>query len=340
MHAPSKTLLGFASLTLLAASQAAAATLVPITPPAGATSAIVFGINKHNTIAGEFVDGNGVEHGFIGPLNGNYTIFDFGGTSTATEPRAIDDDGDIVGFALDPAFTIGEQFLRSAGGAVTIIEKNGVPLDGIAQGITKKRTFSTGDYVDPNTGARLGYLARNGAYQSDVDLGITVTRASPRAINKYGTLAGFYLDNAGASHGFILKNGITRVVDADNSGTTSLEGINKDDLATGFDVDADGNRHAFIYDSGTGQFTSIEIPDGSPFTEAWGINDEGMIGTSTAVATYIYCIRDVHCPAEGMAVANGRTWKAKAGATLRYDGHGRTGVKAAKGQRPAGRPLQ
>jgi hypothetical protein len=340
MHAQRNALLGFASLALLAASQANAATLVPVAPPAGSTSAIVFGINKHNVIAGEYVDGNGVEHGFIGPLNGNYTIFDFGGTSTATEPRAINDDGDINGFALDPNFTIGEQFLRKADGAVTTIERNGIPLDGIAQGITKKGTSSTGDYVDPNTGTRLGYLARNGIYQSDVDLGITVTRTSPRAINKYGTLAGFYLDNAGASHGFILKNGITRVVDADNSGTTSLEGINKDDLATGFDVDADGNRHAFIYNSGTGTFTSIEIPDGSPFTEAWGINDEGMIGTSTAVGTYIYCIRNVHCPAGGMAIADGRSWKAKAGAMLRYDSHGRTGVKAAKGKQPAGRPLQ
>src|ERR1051325_6299072 len=102
-----------------------------------AVSAIVFGINKHNEIAGEFMDGNGVEHGFIGPLNGTYTIFDFGGTSTGTELRAIDDDGDIKGFAFDPNFTIGEEFLRKADGTVMPIEKNGVPLDGTAQGITK-----------------------------------------------------------------------------------------------------------------------------------------------------------------------------------------------------------
>jgi hypothetical protein len=340
MYALRKTLLGFASLASLAALQANAATLVPITPPAGAASAIVFGINKHNVIAGEYVDGNGLEHGFIGPLNGTYTIFDYGGTSTATEPRAINDDGDVNGFALDPSFTIGEQFLRKADGTVLTLEKNGVPLDGIAQGITKKRTSSTGDYVDPNTGTITGYTAQNGAYKSDVDLGLTVTRTSPRAINKFGTLAGFYLDSGGASHGFILKNGIAQVVDADGSGTTSLEGINKKGLATGFVADADGNRHAFIYDSAKGEFTSIEIPDGSPFTEAWGINDQGMIGTSTAVGTYIYCIRDVHCPDGGTAIADGRTWKAKPGASLRYDGNGRTGVKAPKGQRPARRPLQ
>jgi len=340
MHALRNTLLGFASLASLAAPQTNAATLVPVTPPAGAVSAIVFGINKHNEIAGEFMDGNGVEHGFIGPLNGSYTIFDFGGTSTGTEPRSIDDDGDINGFAFDPNFTVGEEFLRKSDGTVLPIEKNGIPLDGTAQGITKKGTVSTGDYIDPSTGIITGYTARNGTYRADVDLGLTVARTSPRAINKHGTLAGFYLDTGGATHGFIFKNGIPQVIDADSSGTTVLEGINKNETATGFVTDADGNRHAFIYDNGTGQFTSIDIPDGSSFTEAWGINDEGMIGTSTSVGTYIYCMRDVHCPAGGTTIADGRTWKAKPGASLRYDSHGRTGVKVRKGGLASHRPPQ
>lgn len=329
MHALRKTLLGFACLTFLAAPQASAVTLVPITPPAGAASAIVFGINKYNIIAGEYVDGNGVEHGFIGPLNGTYTTFDYGGTSTATEPRSINDDGDINGFARDPNFTIGEEFLREADGTVVTFEKNGVPLDGTAQGITKIGTTSTGDYIDPNTGIITGYLAMNGAYQSDVNLHLTATRTSPRAVNKLGTLAGFYFDSGSASHGFIFKSGVAQVIDADNSGTTVLEGINKQDLATGFVTDANGNRHAFVYDSGTGTFTSIDIPDGSPYQEAWEINDAGMVATHTAVGAYIYCLNDVHCPGGGTVIADGHSWKAKAG---------RTDVKTPEG-RPARGPL-
>lgn len=326
MHALRTILLGFAGLTMPAFSSANAATLVPVTPPAGASSAIVFGINHHNVIAGEYVDASGVEHGFTGPLNGSYTIIDFSG-ATATEPRALDDDGDINGFAQVSGFTLGEQFLRQADGTILTIEKNGTPLDGTAQGITKYRTSSTGDYVDPNTSVRTGYLALDATWLSDVNLGITVTRTSPRAINKYGTFAGFYTDASGASHGFILKNGITQVVDADNSGTTVLEGINSKDVATGFTTDSNGNRHAFVYDSGTGTFTSIVINDGSPFTEAWGINDEGMIGTSTSVGTYIYCLNNVHCPGGGHAVANGRSWKATPGVPLH-----RIAVKATNGR--------
>lgn len=326
MHALRTILLGFAGLTIPALSSAGAVTLVPVTPPAGTVSAIVFGINHHDVVAGEYMNASGVEQGFTGPVNGTYTIINYGGASTATEPRAIDDSDTINGFAQVPGFTFGEEFLYETDGTFLTFEKNGVPLDGSAQGITKFRTSSTGDYVDPDTGIRTGYLGRDGNYVSDVNLGLAVTQTSPRAINKHGTLAGFYVDESGATHGFILKNGIAQTVDADNSGTTVLEGINSKDVATGFTTDTSGNRHAFVYDDATGTFTSIVINDGSPYTEAWGIDDDGMIGTSTSMGTYIYCLSNVHCPKGGHATTAGRTWTATSGPI--HPIH----VKASKGQ--------
>src|SRR2546423_1515771 len=326
-----KLLLGVAGVALTTASQAYAATLVPVTPPAGAAATIVFGINEHNVIAGSYFDSAGVEHGFTGPLNGTYTTFDYGGTSTGTEPRALNDDGDITGFAADPSFAVGTEFLRTVDGTLRAIEKDGVALDGIAQGITKKKDTSTGDYIDPNTGVRTGYLAKGGAYQSDVDLGLNATRTSPRGINKHGTLAGFYVDSGGVTHGFILnKNGVPQVIDADDSGTTSLEGINKKELVTGQVTDSGGNAHSFLYDNATGTFTTIDIPDGSTLQQAWGVNDKGQVAVSTDIATYIYCTRDVHCPDGGSAIADGRSWKVKAGASLLYDRNGRSKVKPRK----------
>lgn len=335
MYARNKLLLGAAAFLLPVASHAA--TLVTVTPPAGAVAATVFGINQHNVIAGSYVDSAGVEHGFTGPLNGTYTTFDFGGTSTGTEPRALNDTGDITGFAADPSFIVGTEFLRNAKkGTLSTFEKDGVPLDGIAQGITKKKDTSTGDYIDPNTGIRTGYLAKDGTYESDVDLGLGATRTSPRGINKHGTLAGFYVDSGGVTHGFILgKSGVPQVIDADASGTTSLEGINKKELVTGQVTDSSGNIHSFLYDNSTGTFTTIDIPDGSTLQQAWGVNDKGQVAVSTDVATYIYCTRDVHCPDGGTTIADGRSWKARAGASLRYDDKGRTGVKAARTTHPA-----
>ena len=337
MHVLSKFLLGASVLALAAVFQANAATLVTVTPPDGAAATTVFGINDHGVIAGSYVDANGVEHGFFGPLNGTYTTFDLGGTATGTEPRALNDDGDITGFGADPSFTVGTEFLRdSKKGTISIFMKDGVAMDGIAQGIIKKKDMSTGDYIDPNTGVRNGYLAKDGDYQSDVDLGLNAVRTSPRGMNKKGTLAGLFFDDTGASHGFILhSNGVPQVIDADSSGTTALEGINKKEIVSVQVTDADGNPHSLVYDNNAGTFTTIDIPDGSTLQQAWGVNDRGQIAVSTDVASYIYCTRDNQCPGGGAKIADGRSWKAKSGASLRYDGHGRTGAKPVKGAHPA-----
>jgi hypothetical protein len=336
MHALSRILQGTAVVALAVVSQARAATLVPVTPPPGATLTIVFGINKHAVIAGAYNDANSVTHGFFGPLNGTYTSFDYGGASTGTVPRALNDDGDITGFAPSPGLYLGTEFLRQADGTIVTFEKNGVPLDGVAQGIIKKGETSTGDYViDPNTGLRTGYLANEGIYQTDVMLNLGELTTNPRSLNKHGTLAGFYLEQDGrTTHGFILKDGVVQVIDADESGTTALEGINKKELATGQVIDADGNPHSFVYNNETGVFTTIDIPDGSKQQQAWGINDKGQVAVSTDIgASYIYCTRDVLCPHGGKTVADGRTWRAGPGASLHYDSHGRTGVKAITQQR-------
>src|SRR5215472_16769054 len=134
MRALQKLLLGL--LALPAASQAA--TLVPVTPPAGAVQTIVFGINQRGVIAGAWIDSSSVSHGFFGPLNETYTSFDYGGSSTGTVPRALDDAGNIVGFATGPNLYVGTEFLRQAeDGTIVTFENNGVPMDGVAQGIIK-----------------------------------------------------------------------------------------------------------------------------------------------------------------------------------------------------------
>jgi len=337
MHVLPKILLGASVFALAAAFQANAATLVTVTPPHRPAATTVFGINDHGVIAGSYVDANGVEHGFFGPLNGTYTTFDLGGTATGTEPRALNDDGDITGFGADPSFTVGTEFLRdSKKGTISIFMKDGVAMDGIAQGIIKKKDMSTGDYIDPNTGVRNGYLAKDGDYQSDVDLGLNAVRTSPRGMNKKGTLAGLFFDDTGASHGFILhSNGVPQVIDADSSGTTALEGINKKEIVSVQVTDADGNPHSLVYDNNAGTFTTIDIPDGSTLQQAWGVNDRGQIAVSTDVASYIYCTRENQCPGGGAKIADGRSWKAKSGASLHYDSHGRTGAKPAKGAHPA-----
>ena len=328
MRAFQKLLLGLVALPV--ASHAA--TIVPVTPPAGAVQTIVFGINQRGVIAGAWIDSSNVTHGFIGPLNGTYTSFDYGGSSTGTVPRALDDRGNIVGFAPGPNLFVGTEFLRQADGTIVTLENNGVAMDGVAQGIIKKAVTSTGDYViDSNTGVRTGYLASNGLYQKDVTLNLGELTTNPRGINWFGSLAGFYVDQNGTTtHGFIIsKKGGVQTIDADSSGTTALEGINKKELASGQVIDSSGNPHSFVYDNKTGVFTTITINDGSNVQQAWGINDRGQVAVSTGIgASYIYCVDDHQCPRAGTKMASEHSWKARPGASMHSTGNGHTGTGA------------
>ena len=317
MRAFTKQLLGAATLALT--SQAVhAAVLIPITPPPDAVSAVVFGINNDNVIAGAWRDAGGIEHGFTGPLNGVYRTFDVGGTSTGTEPRAIGNDGSINGFATDPGFVLGSQFLRRPNGTILPITKDGVTLDGVAHGVIRDPTglsgiVSVGDYADPTFSFFSAYLAINGTYRRDivVETPFDELNTRPRGINRAGTIAGFIETTGFVRHGFIKKGNRVQIIDANRSGTTVLEGINRNEFASGQVADDAGNPHSFVYNNATGQVSTIVIDDGSTFQQAWGINDARLVTVSTSIGvSYVFCPKPPdQCPAGGFEIPDGPTYQ-------------------------------
>lgn len=296
-----------ACLAALTAGVASAATLIPVVAVPGAVRTNVFGINDHNVVVGDYTDSDGIEHGFFGPLDGSgYTTFDYGSSALGTEARGIDKAGNIAGFAPDESGAIGPEFLRLANGTFVAIEKDGVQLEGIAQGLGR-HIESVGDYVsDPETNAKLGYLAKRGVYKNDVTLSVPATTVRPRAMAG-NTIAGWFDDDAG-SHGFILKGGVTQVIDVDDSGTTTLEGYNHKGVASGQVVDADTNNHAFVMDK-HGTVTFIDVP-GSTEQQAWGINSKGLVAVTADAGSgsFIYCpLKPSRCPAGGTEIKTTRT---------------------------------
>jgi hypothetical protein len=285
------------------APAAHAATLIPVVPFPGSTGTNVSGINDNNTIAGMYTTADTIEHGYFGTLAGSYTSFDYGGTALGTEARSINNAGNIVGFAPDSGFNSGPEFFRAADGTITTFKKSHVVLDGIAQGINK-RNVSVGDYItDPDTMAQTGYEGRNGRYRSDLTLPVDTTRVDGRAITSAGAVAGWYEDTGHLQHGFIQRGEGFQTVDADDSGTTNLEGLNDKGIATGAVLDADENFHAFTLDTNTDTLTWIEVP-GAATVQAWGINKKGLVALTTDIGSFIYCpLKPSKCPAGGTEVA-------------------------------------
>ncbi len=279
------------------------ATLVPVTPFPGSTTTGIFDINDNDEIVGEYANADGIEHGFYGPLNGTYTSFDYGGTALGTEIRGVNNSGDMVGFGPDAGFNNGPEFFLSHDGALKTYKIGGVALDGINQGINK-RGSTVGDYIsDPSTNTQVGYEGRKGKYRFDLALGISTLRVDARAITSLGVVAGWYVDTDHVQHGFILKDGsVLQTIDADDSGTTDIEGLNDKGIATGAVLDVDENFHAFVLDTNTNTYTWIDVP-GATNVQIWGINKSGLAAISTDIGSFIYCpLKPANCPAGGTPV--------------------------------------
>ncbi|HEY1638266.1 MAG TPA: hypothetical protein VGF62_07060 [Rhizomicrobium sp.] len=279
-----------ASVTVLVQSAACAhgSKLTAVNPFPGSTMTWVYDINADNLIVGGYFDSGGVEHGFYGPLNGSYTSFDYGADSTVTEGRAISDLGEIDGYAPGPSFVSGAEFLLdpTTGKITTLTKKGAGTLDGIAQGFTRRNVW-VGDYLNPTTGAFTGYRGNKGRYAGDVDLGFETQRTSPRAINRDGAIAGWFIDTDGLQHGFLLSpDGSVQVIDLDDSGTTVLEGLNNHECIIGQTTDSTGAYHSYVLDDTTGRASVIAVP-GSAYQRAWGISDGGLVALYTDTGSYI-----------------------------------------------------
>jgi len=297
--------LAAAALSCSLSAAAAAATLIPILPVQGSdpNSTGVFGINKSNIIVGFYTTDNyAVRHGFLGTLDGNYTTFDYGGNATGTTARAINDDNWVTGIADDEDCPlIGEcEFVRQPDGTILNIEKDGVPLEGTVQGITAKEKL-VGDYYTPDF-HHYGYYGKAANYVKDLTLPCC-TSVRPRAINRSGAVAGFYTTRR--AHGFLLQNGIVTKIDYPdpNAYYTFPEGLNDGGLVAGnWNDKRQKHSYAFEVDTTTMTFTPINIP-GATYTQAWGVNNAGLVAVGSDAGVFIYCPHAKNkCPASARAI--------------------------------------
>src|SRR5678810_1274119 len=65
-----------ATAILLSGAPARAGILIPLAPIPGSSSTTLEGINESSQIDGYYDTADGLSHGFIGDLNGNYISFD------------------------------------------------------------------------------------------------------------------------------------------------------------------------------------------------------------------------------------------------------------------------
>jgi hypothetical protein len=258
----------------------------------GSISTYATAINDNNVITGSYVASDGVDHGFVGTLNGEYTTFDF--PNGHTRPTSINNDGYIVGLAnvaTDECPYAGCEFMRDPAGTIAGITRNGAPLDGVADGIAAHQRFvGSYSYFDGDTIFYYGYYGKDTKYRADLTLPFDTDDTQPRGLNKSGTVTGYFASDRG-NRGFYLKNGIATEMglpDVRASGVF-VKGLNDHDVASGYWYNpGDTFERAFLVHIGSGKYQAISVRH-SVFIEAGGINNAGLATVNIDGIPYIYC---------------------------------------------------
>lgn len=290
-----------ASLSLVAASAAQAAVLIPIVPVSGSSVTTAYAINDKNVIAGSYIDSSGVEHCFFGTVVGSYTTFD-GGTG-GSQAHGIDNSGTIVGFSGSQSslFTSQVPFERSPDGTVVDMTIDGQPLYGEVSNIASKGGMFAGTRWEATNfgGEAAAYVGRDGKWTSDVTISAEHQASGAGGINKAGATVGQYFQPP--IHGYIVQGSNLTKVDYPSAQGTSLDDINDKGEAVGQWVDANGHTHSFEYDSSTATFIDINVK-GAKDVEAWSINAKGVVALSSSKGSFLWCARKKSCPTGGTEV--------------------------------------
>src|SRR5258707_15098575 len=96
-------------------------------------------------------------------------------------------------------------------------------------------------------------------------------------INNRGFTDGFYIDMAGATHGFLDINGNFTTVDFPGTHFNQLLGLNNFDQAAGYFADSANIDHPYIFDNNGGVFFVITIPVATGGGQATGIQHRGCL---------------------------------------------------------------
>lgn len=296
-------LLGFGCVAA-ATSSNAAAVYVPVPAVAGATdgSTLVLGINDHNMIAGSYFTNDGIQHGFVGTLDGNYTTFDVG--ATFTDVRGIGNDGSVTGQADDSSGNL-FPFQRLHNGTVKKITIDGQGfLNGLAQGFNSKGVFvgfgTTEDFH------RHQFYAKKGKYRGEIPSSIGTVNT--KAVDSSNNVAGDYFSTTDqAEHGVFLQNGTASTIyyPDKKAVNTYLAGLNDQGIAAGaWDNRIDSQHYKFVafkVDINAAKFTEL-VPPHAKYSLAWGVNNSGLIAITSSEGSFIYCPTKKGCPKAGIEV--------------------------------------
>jgi uncharacterized membrane protein len=300
--------------TPLLRAQTPAATFSSFDAPGAAQGTFPLAINRSGLIVGYFVDGSGMQHGFIRDPNGTFTVVDVG--STGTQLTAVNSRGLLVGdndhIYPEPGFLryrngqLGNLYVPGAKCVLPVAMNDNGEIAGVAcltYPVSRGFIWSPGHsftFTIPGAGPWISVYALNssgviaGAYPdvfkertsyaflrdnagnvTSFDATDTAVDTAATAINASGQVAGWYIDN---------DEGLPFFRDVDGTITLFTVGTDVDTLATAINdggvivgnTDNGVSENAFERDA-AGNVTLLTLPVSNVGSTAAGINLSGVI---------------------------------------------------------------
>jgi len=221
------------------------------------------GINSRGDIVGWYVDTTGKQHGFK-LSEDDFTSFDYPG-AMVTDARGINRHGDIVGAYINapggPPNMHGYLLKR---GTFSEVQFPGY-LGTIAQRISPRGDIYGCNHNTDFMASMHGFMRTTDGY-SAIDVPASMNNgATPDG----STVAGFYTDMNGQTHGYLIDEGSFMPFDVPNSNVTQAWDINPKGLVVGNFRDTSGKIHGFLKTDN--EYATIDFP-GASVTAARGIN--------------------------------------------------------------------
>jgi hypothetical protein len=180
----------------------------------------------------------------------------------------------------DPVETIDEGVVTLNGGQFTYHVTEGMFIDFYTR--ARRSRSINGQYSMFNIGAQFGISSTPSSpctgHVEFKDVGFLAIGnggfSEAYGVNSQGSIVGRYVDQAGASHGYLLTPTSIQRIDYPGASETSLSQINDAGVIVGLYIDSIGVAHGFKLEGG--QFSTIDFP-GALETLAYDINLNGDI---------------------------------------------------------------
>jgi hypothetical protein len=238
-----------------------------------ATETDAFGINNAGTIAGDYVDAKGVQHGMI--KGGKLFTIDHpdcttsgGFSSGAIAFYGLNKSCAAAGWCTSTKTGLYEGFVYASGKFTPI----NFPKSSGTQALGVNDTGDVvGLYLD-SSGVQHGFVKKGSKYTSIDVTGDSSTEAW--GINKAGQIAVFAIGSAGEYDSFIYDGKKFKKVSDPNAGAsgTIIRSVNNQGDAAGAYFDSNGSEVGFLLHAG--KYYDVKDPKANDNTRPDGVNDK------------------------------------------------------------------